>query len=67
MAKKQTNPDEIVHLQVAPGETVIYRDRAYGDRGTLQVRRGDLDQVNGKYAEVDPDDVPDVSDRPAAA
>ena len=61
------NPDEIVHLQVAPGATVIYRDHAYGDRGTLQVRAGDLDAVTGRYTVIDPAAVPDVGDLPAAA
>lgn len=65
MAPKK-NPDEILHLQVQPGATVTYQDRAYGDRATLQVRRGDLDQVHGKYTEVDPSQVPDVGERPAA-
>jgi hypothetical protein len=59
--KRQTNPDEIVHLQVQPGETVIYNNIAYGDRATLQVRRGDLNRVDGRYAEVDPNEVPDVA------
>jgi len=61
------NPDEVVHLQVKPGETVVYKDIAYGDRATLQVRRGDLDEVEGKYVEVKPDEVPDVGELPAAA
>jgi hypothetical protein len=61
------NPDEIVHLQVKQGETVVYRDHAYGDRGTLQVRRGDLDEVNGKFDEIDPAKVPDVGELPPAA
>jgi len=59
MATKR-NPDEILHLQVAPGATVRYKDRAYGDRGTLQVRAGDLDAVTGDYTVIDPADVPDV-------
>jgi hypothetical protein len=62
MASKK-NPDEIVHLQVVKGQTVLYRDHAYGDRATLQVRRGDLDEVQGKYDEVDPNEVPDVGAR----
>ena len=61
MAAKK-NPDQIVHLQVE-GETVVHRNISYGPRATLQVRRGDLDRVDGKYAEVDPHKVPDVSDR----
>jgi len=67
MAPFKRNPDEILHLQVAPGATVIYRDHAYGDRATLQVRAGDLDAVNGKYTVIDPANVPDVGERPAAA
>lgn len=65
MATK-SDPNEILHLQVKPGETVIYRDHAYGDRATLQVRRGDLGAVNGKYDQIDPSHVPDVGKRPAA-
>ncbi len=61
MAKTKSNPDEVVHLQVAKGETVRYRDHAYGDRGTLQVARADVDQVEGKFYEVAPDEVPDVT------
>jgi hypothetical protein len=64
-AKK--NPDEIVHLQVKPGEVVRLGEHAYGDRATLQVRRGDLDQVEGAYEEVNPERLPDVGERPAAA
>jgi hypothetical protein len=61
MAAKQKDPDEIVHLQVKPGQTVIYQDRAYGDRATLQVRRGDLELVDGPVEEVDPANLPDVA------
>jgi len=64
MASKK-NPDEIAHLQVAAGGTVIWRGHAYGDRATLQVRRGDLDEVEGRYAEVDPAKVPDAGSVPA--
>jgi hypothetical protein len=64
--QKKQNPDEILHLQVKPGGTAIYKDHAYGDRGTLQVRRGDRDQVDGPVEEVDPNKVPEVSQRPAA-
>lgn len=62
---KKRDPDEILHLQVKPGETVIYRDHAYGDRGTVQVRRGDLDAVQGKYEVIDPNEAPDVGERRA--
>jgi hypothetical protein len=65
MAAKQArkDPNEVVHLQVKPGQTVIYQGRAYGDRATLQVRRGDLDRVDGPVDEVDPTAVPDVGAR----
>ena len=65
MAKNTENPDEVVHLQVKPGATVVYRDKAYGDRGTIQVRRGERAQVDGPVEEVDPNAVGDVGDRPA--
>jgi len=67
MAKNTENRDEILHLQVKPGGTAIYRDHAYGDRATIQVRRGDRAQVEGPVEEVDPNAVPDVGDRPAGA
>ena len=60
---KSKDPSEMVHLQVAEGETVLYKNISYGPRATLQVRRGDLDRVTGKYVEVDPHDVPDVASR----
>ena len=63
MAKKNENPDEIVHLQVAEGSTAVYGGISYGSGATLQVRRGDLDRVDGKYVEVDPHNVPDVAGR----
>jgi len=62
MAAKK-NPDEVVHVQVAEGETVVYDHISYGPRATLQVRRGDLDRVDGKFSEVDPHGVPDVAGR----
>ena len=69
MATEKSDPNEILHLQVAEGETVKFQGRAYGDRGTLQVRRGDLGAVEGKYVELaSGDDVPDVAEpgaRPA--
>ena len=67
MPASKRNPDAILHLQVEKGSTVIYRHHAYGDRATLQVRAGDLDQVTGKYVVVDPSNVPDVGELPAAA
>ena len=48
------------------GGTARYLDRAFGDRGTIQVRRGDRDQVQGPVEEIDPNKVPEVSQRPAA-
>jgi hypothetical protein len=66
MAKKTENPDEVVHLQVKPGGQARYQGKAFGDRGTIQVRRGDRGQVDGPVEEVDPAAVPEVSQRPAA-
>ena len=62
MAAKK-DPNEVVHLQVSEGETVLHKNISYGPRATLQVRRGDLDRVDGKYAEVRPHEVPDVAGR----
>jgi hypothetical protein len=62
MAAKK-NPDEIVHIRVNEDETVIHKNISYGPRATLQVRRGDLDRVDGKYAEVHPHAVPDAAER----
>lgn len=66
MAEKK-NPDEIVHLQVKPDATVVYRGSAYGQGATLQVRRGDRGQVDGPVTEVDPNELPDVGSLPPAA
>ncbi len=60
---KQKDPNEVVHLQVSAGETVLHKSISYGPRATLQVRRGDLDRVDGKYTEVHPHEVPDVAGR----
>ncbi len=65
--KKTDNPDEILHLQVRPGGTARLGDKAFGDRATIQVRRGDVGQVVGPVEEVNPAQLPDVGDRPAAA
>ena len=62
MAAKK-DPNEIVHLQVSEGEAVLHKGISYGSRATLQVRRGDLDRVDGKYTEVHPHEVPDVAGR----
>jgi hypothetical protein len=62
MAKRK-DPNEIVHLQVDEGETVLHKGMSYGPRATLQVRRRDLDRVDGRHAEVHPHAVPDVAGR----
>ncbi len=67
MPDKKLNPDEVVHLQVRPGATVVYRDHAYGQGATLQLRRGDRSEVDGPVEEVDPAKVPDVGSLPPAA
>lgn len=64
---KTKDPNEIIHLQVKPGGQAVYKDKAYGDRATLQVVRGDRGAVDGPVEEVDPDKVPDVGDLPTAA
>lgn len=62
-----TDPaDDIIHLQVKPGGIARYQGKAFGDRATIQVRRGDRDQVVGPVVELDPNEVPDVAERPAA-
>ena len=68
MATKR-NPADIVHLQVKKGHTALYKDRAYGDRGTLQApwRDAELLLKAGDVDLVDPAAVPDVGDLPAAA
>ncbi len=66
MATQKKNPDETIHLQVKPGAVAHFDGKAYGDRATIQVRRGDRDQVDGPVEEVDPNEVPEVSQRPAA-
>ena len=60
---KSKDPTEVVHLQVAEDSTAVYKNISYGPRATLQIRRGDLDRVDGKYSEVDPHGVPDVATR----
>lgn len=69
MAKKNTDPNEILHLQVKPGATVVYDGRAYGDRGTLQVPRYSAENLlkDGNVYEVDPNEVPDAGSIPPAA
>ncbi len=60
---KTKNPDEIVHVHVKPGETVIHEGIAYGDRATLQVPRRTAAELKGQVDEVDPNEVPDVGAR----
>ena len=69
MAKMNTDPNEIVHLQVRAGEVVIYDGRAFGDRGTLQVPRYSATGLlkDGRVYEVDPSEVPDAGNGPDAA
>jgi hypothetical protein len=45
---------EVVHVQVKPRQTVRFDDHAYGEHATLQVRRRDLDRLDGDYVVVDP-------------
>jgi hypothetical protein len=59
MAKKDQNPDQIVHAHVKPGETVVVNDHAYGDRATLQVPRHVAKDL--AVDEVHRADVPDVA------
>ena len=63
MAKQQLDPEEIVHVHVKVGETVIHGGIAYGDRATLQVSRRAAAELKGQVDEVDPNEVPDVGAR----
>ena len=60
---KTKDPNEIVHVHVKPGETVIHEGIAYGDRATLQVSRRAAAELKGQVDEVDPNEVPDVGAR----
>lgn len=62
------DPGETVHLQVKPGQVALYQDKAFGDRGTIQApwRDAKLLLKAGDVVQVEPDQVPDVGDRPAA-
>ncbi len=64
-----SDPNQVVHLQVKPGATVIYDGRAYGDRGTLQVPRYSAEGLlkAGRVHEVNPAEVPDAGSIPEAA
>jgi hypothetical protein len=48
------DPNEIVHVHVKAGETVIHNGIAYGDRATLQVPRHVAAELKGQ---------PDVGER----
>jgi hypothetical protein len=60
---KTKDPNEIVHVHVKPGQTVIHEGIAYGDRATLQVSRRAAAELKGQVDEVDPNEVPDVGAR----
>ncbi len=60
---KTKDPNEIVHVHVKPGETVVLGEHAYGDRATLQVSRRVAAELKGQVDEVDPNEVPDVAKR----
>ncbi len=64
-AKTEKDPNEVVHLQVNQGSTAHFQGKAFGDRATIQVRRGDRDQVDGNVEEVNPQRLPDVGERPS--
>ena len=59
----QKDPNEVVHFRSVRVRRSSTRGSATARRATLHVRRGDLDRVDGKYAEVHPHDVPDVAGR----
>jgi hypothetical protein len=64
MAKQ--DPNEVVHVQVKPGQVVVYGEHAFGDRATLQVKRSELASLGpAKGYEVleSGADVPDVAER----
>jgi len=60
---KTKDPNEIIHVHVKPGETVVLGEHSYGDRGTLQVPRRVAEGLKGQVDEVDPNEVPDVAKR----
>jgi len=60
---KTKDPNEIVHVHVKPGETVVLGEHAYGARGTLQVPRHVAEGLKGQVNEVDPNALPDVGER----
>ena len=61
------DPTEIVHVMPKPGETVVWGEKAFGDRATIQLRRDQLDQLQGAVEEVDPKALPDAGRIPPAA
>ena len=62
-AVDQLAHDEVVHVHVKPGETVIVNGIAYGDRPTLQVSRHVADELKTSVNVVDANAVPDVAER----
>lgn len=60
---KTKDPNEIVHVHVKPGETVVHEGLAYGDRASLQVSRRAAAELKGQVDEVHPHEVPDVAKR----
>ncbi len=60
---KTKDPNEIVHVHVKPGETVVLGELAYGDRATLQVSRRVAAELKGLVDEVDPNALSDVGER----
>jgi hypothetical protein len=60
---KTKDPNEIIHVHVKAGQTVVLGEHAYGDRGTLQVPRHVAEGLKGQVDEVDPNALPDVGER----
>jgi hypothetical protein len=60
---KTKDPNEVIHVHVKVGQTVIHEGIAYGDRATLQVSRRVAAELKGQVDEVDPNEVPDVGAR----
>ncbi len=63
----ESDPAEIVHVNVKPGRTVILGVKAFGDRATLQLPRRDAESLiaSGDVEAVDPARLPDVAERPS--
>src|SRR5215210_6943341 len=62
-AVDQLAHDEVVHVHVKPGETVIVNGIAYGDRAPLQVSRPVADELKTSVHVVDANAVPNVAER----